>query len=95
MRTGKDTTFGDETGKEWKRIRKFDAFRKGDAEHVENISRGRSLSCQSLTLKTLLFCMPHTSAGGYGIGRGIMRICSSIIFVAFSHTCVIHLFRCW
>ena len=57
MRPGKDTTFGDETGKEWKRIRTFDAFRKGDAEHVENISRGRSLSCTSLTLKTLLFCM--------------------------------------
>ena len=90
MRPGKDTTFVDETGKEWKRINghvsKFDAFRKRDAEQVENISWGRFLSCTSLTLKTQLFCMPHTSAGGCGIDGVIIRNCSSI-FVAFGDLC--------
>ena len=58
MRPGKDTIFVDETGKEWKKInwhvRRFDAFRKRDAEQVENMFRGKFLSCKSLTLKTRL-----------------------------------------
>ena len=96
-RPGKDTIFVDETSKEWKMInwhvKKFDAFRKRDADQVENIFRGKFLSCKSLTSKIRLFCMPHTSAGGYGIGRVIMRNCALIILVAFGYLCVIHLFR--
>ena len=39
--------------------------------------------------------MPHTSAGGYGIGRVIMRNCSLVVLVAFGYLCVIHLFKYW
>ena len=98
MRPGKDKIFVDETGKEFKRIdrhvRRSDASRKRDAKQVENIFRGRVLSCRSLTLRARLFCMPDADSGGYGIGRVVMRNCSLIIFLTFDHLCVIHLFRC-